>query len=84
MSEVKETITMQIGKNGLSDNFITTLKNTFKDRENIRITILKSAVKEREKRREISEEILEKLGKNYTVRVIGFTLVFKKWRRDKR
>jgi len=34
--------------------------------------------------REYSEEILEGLGKNYTVRIIGFTIFVKKWRKARR
>ena len=32
----------------------------------------------------ISEKIIENLGKNYTAKTIGFTIVLKKWRRDVR
>lgn len=71
----------QIGKNGLTENFIMTLKNTFKTHTNIRISVLKSGTRDREKIREMAENILDKLGKNYTARVIGFTIVIKKWRR---
>jgi RNA-binding protein YhbY len=84
MAEKKLTIVMQLGKNGLSDNFLMNLKNSFKDRENIRVTILKSAAEERKRIKELTGEILEKLGKNYTARVIGFTIVLKKWRKPVR
>ena len=92
---------MQLGKNGLTENFIQTLKNYFEKRENIRISVLKSARDsahstltlpsrnrsaghERDKIKKYAEAILESLGKNYTARVIGFTIVIKKWRKAKR
>ena len=72
---------VQLGKQGITDNFIGTLKNHFKKNKNIKISVLKSAGHDKEKVKKFSEEILEKLGKNYTSRVIGFTIVLKKWRK---
>ena len=72
---------IQLGKQGITDNFIGTLKNHFKKNKNIKISVLKSAGHDKEKVKKFSEEILEKLGKNYTSRVIGFTIVLKKWRK---
>ena len=71
----------QLGKNGITTNFIETLKDNFKNYENIRISVLKSAGHDKSKVKEYSREILEKLGKNYTSKVIGFTIVIKKWRK---
>jgi RNA-binding protein YhbY len=72
---------IQLGKQGLTANFMETLKNYFKKNEGVRISVLKSARPEREKVKEYAEEILEKLGKHYTSRVIGFTIVLRKWRK---
>ncbi|MAH03524.1 hypothetical protein CMI39_01915 [Candidatus Pacearchaeota archaeon] len=74
----------QLGKNGITTNFIETLKDNFKNYENIRISVLKSAGHEKSKVKEYSREILEKLGKNYTSKVIGFTIIIKKWRKPVR
>ena len=75
---------LQLGKQGITDNFIATLKNHFKNHENVRVSVLKSAGHDKKKLKEYSEEILEKLGKNYTARVVGFTIVLKKWRKARR
>ena len=72
---------IQLGKQGITDNFIKTLKNQFKKHENVKISVLKSAGHDKEKVKKFSEEILEKLGKNYTSKIIGFTIVLKKWRK---
>jgi len=72
----------QLGKNGVTEGFIASLKNDFKKHVSIRISVLKSAGHERGKVKKYSEEILKKLGKNYTSRIIGFTIVLKKWRRE--
>jgi RNA-binding protein YhbY len=75
---------MQLGKNGLTDNFIATLKAHFKNYKNIKISVLKSCCRDREELKKISDNILESLGKNYTARVIGYTIVLSKWRRAMR
>ena len=75
---------VQIGKNGITENFILTLKDHFKNRKDVKVTTLKSAGHEKEKAKEYREEILEKMGKNYSARVIGFSIFVKKWRRDVR
>ena len=73
--------TIQLGKNGLTDNFILTLENHFKKYNNVKVSVLKSCCRDKEELKEISNEILEKLGKNYTLKSIGYTLAIKKWRK---
>lgn len=75
---------VQIGKQGITDNFITTLKNHFKKSENVKISVLKNATRDRNEIKNLSNKILDKLGKNYTSRTIGFTIVIKKWRKPVR
>lgn len=72
---------MQLGKQGVTENFIGTLKEHFNKCKNVRISVLKSAGHDKAKVKEYSEKILEKLGQNYTARVIGFTIAVKKWRK---
>lgn len=73
---------IQLGKNGITDNFIKTLNDHFKNHLNVKISVLKSATRNREEIKKMSGQILEKLGKNYTTRTIGFTIVVKKWRKS--
>ncbi|MCL5018784.1 MAG: YhbY family RNA-binding protein [Candidatus Pacearchaeota archaeon] len=77
-------VEMQLGKNGLTDNFVNTMKLNFQNHDTVRISVLKSAGHEKEKIKEYSEKILEKLGNNYTARLIGFKIIIKKWRKAKR
>ena len=74
---------MQLGKNGITDNFIETLKTTFKNHENVKITVLKSARPEKSYTKKYSEEILKKLGPKFTSRVLGHTIAIKKWRKER-
>ena len=84
MTQQKIITQIQLGKNGITDNFIETLKNNFVNSKNVKISVLKSAGRDKNKIKEFSEEILKKLGNNYTARIVGFTIVVKKWRRNVR
>lgn len=75
---------IQLGKNKITDNFIETLKDHFKKHINVKIVVLKSAGHKKEKVKEYSEEIIEKLGKNYTSKIVGFTIFVKKWKKNKK
>ena len=81
---MKKIGNIQIGKQGITDNFISTLKDHFKKSENIKISVLKNATRERNEMGKLSETILDKLGRKYTSRIIGFTIVVKKWRKNVR
>ncbi|HLC87242.1 MAG TPA: YhbY family RNA-binding protein [Candidatus Nanoarchaeia archaeon] len=76
---------VQLGKQGITDNFIDTLKNHLKNHQNIKISVLKSARPEgregKKKVQEYTDKILEKLGPNYSSKVIGFTIAIKKLRK---
>ena len=74
----------QIGKNGLTEGVIESLKLKFVNYEQVRVSVLKSAGHDKKKVEEIAEEIVNQLGKNYTYRVIGFTIILKKWRKARR
>ena len=75
---------VQLGKQGINENFIQTLKEHFNKCKNVKISVLKSARKNKSDVRNFSEEILEKLGRNYTARVVGFTIFVKRWRKNVR
>ncbi len=75
---------IQLGKNRITGNFIDSLRKQFTTHKNIKISVLRSLTRDKKEIKKISEEILDKLGKNYTARIIGFTIVVKKWRKDVR
>jgi RNA-binding protein YhbY len=76
--------TIQLGKSGITDNFILTLKNHFKKHDNVKVSVLKSCCRDKKELKEMSEELLEKLGKNYTSKIVGYTIAIKKWRKPVR
>ncbi len=75
---------MQLGKNGLTEGFMCNLKHHFDTCKNIKISVLKSCCRDRKELKKIADEILEKLGKTYTAKIIGYTIIVKKWRREMR
>ncbi|MCW8966001.1 MAG: YhbY family RNA-binding protein [Candidatus Pacearchaeota archaeon] len=82
------TASIQLGKQGITDNFIISLENQFKSKVSVRISVLKNARGDgkegKDDVKKYSEEILDKLGKNYTAKIIGFVIVVKKWRKNVR
>ena len=73
---------IQIGKNGVTFGVIQLIKNNFTNRENVKIVLLKSAGHDRNNAQEAAKKIVNELGKNYTYKIVGFTIFLKKWRRD--
>jgi RNA-binding protein YhbY len=72
---------IQLGKNKATKKFIETLRDHFRKHDIVKVSVLKSAGHDKEKIKEYSREILEKLGKNYTSKIVGFTIFIKKWRK---
>lgn len=75
---------VQLGKQGVTENFIESLRNHFKKTKMIRISVLKSAGRDRTKLKENAEKIINSLGKNYVAKIIGFTIIIMKFRKDVR
>jgi RNA-binding protein YhbY len=79
---------LQIGKEGISYNFHKAVENMFKNHNIVKINILKSARGEgkeaKERVKEYAKQIEKKLGPKYTTKVIGFTIIVKKWRKPQR
>jgi len=75
---------IQLGKNKVTDKFIETLRSHFKNHDSVKVSVLKSATRNRVEMKKISDEILDGLGKNYTAKKLGFTIFLKKWRKNMR
>lgn len=74
---------IQLGKNGITENFINTLKTYFDRVRTVKVSVLPSARESKEDVKKYSEELLDKMGVYYTVKVIGFTITLKKWRKPR-
>ena len=75
---------IQLGKNGITENFIVSLKTQFNSSRTVKVSVLPSARESKGDVKKYSTILLEKLGENYTSRVIGFTIVLKKWRKPRK
>lgn len=75
---------LQLGKAGLTENFMQTLKTRFDKHRTIKVSVLKSAGREKKQVKEYSEKMLNELGEKFTSKIIGFTIILKKWRKPVR
>ena len=74
-------INLQIGKNGLTDEFLECLKTSFVKNDAVRISILPSGTRDRKELKIMNDKILAFLGPAYTSKVIGYTIALRKWRK---
>lgn len=80
-SEVKK---LQIGKKGLTPEFVEQSKRIFENEQMVKVSILKSACRDKKEAEKIADELLDLLGKNYTYRLVGYVLTIRKWRKAMR
>lgn len=82
---MKGTVHFQLGKKGLTPGFIDLLKKTFKKHDLVKLNILKSCSREKEQVKKMADKICQELkkseGKDFTNKLIGYTLYIKKWRK---
>jgi RNA-binding protein YhbY len=79
-----DTIHLQMGKNGLTDAFIEQVKKLMKEEERLKITILKSACRDKAEAKKMCDELVEKLGKNYMYRLVGYVCTLLRFKRQVR
>ncbi len=72
---------IQLGKNGITENFISSLKNQFHNCNNVKVAVLPSLCRDKKKLKEIEKEILDELGSKFTAKSIGYKINIKKWRK---
>lgn len=79
-------IEIQLGKKGLTNEFLESLKKRFEKTsvKNIKIKVLPSARENREDVKRYSEEIVKYLGKKFNSRIIGFSIFVLKMRKVQR
>jgi RNA-binding protein YhbY len=76
-------IKLNLGKKGLTPEFIENLKKLFVTAEHVRVSMLKSSTRDKGEAKKWAEEIVSQLGKNFTYNIIGYTLILRKWRKGK-
>lgn len=68
-------VKFQIGKAGLTDNVILSLNNAFKAHSQIRISVLKSATRNKEEIIKLAESITQKTEYKCAYKILGFTII---------
>ncbi|MEK6830399.1 MAG: hypothetical protein AABX77_00010 [Nanoarchaeota archaeon] len=76
-------ITIQLGKKGLTQEFLDDLKKRFDNKKigNIKISVLKSSRESREDIKKYALDVVGFLGPKYTYKILGFSIFLKKWRK---
>lgn len=70
---------LQLGKKGLTKDFIETLKQHFEKTKTIKISVLRSCCRDKKELKQIEKQILKVLGENYNSRTIGYTINLRKF-----
>ncbi len=65
----------QIGKQGVTDGVIESLNNAMKSHRQVRISVLKSATRNREELKKIAENLQQKIKCKTSCRIIGYTII---------
>ena len=81
---VKPIKKIQMGKNGLTNEFLMQAKSLFESQRMIKIIVLKSACRNKDELKTIADKIVEFLGKNYKSKIIGYVLTISKFRKKQR
>ncbi len=74
---------VQIGKKGISPEFLEDLEKRFKKYQNkiMKIRVLKNARENKGDVKEYAKEIKSFLGEKFTYKIIGFSIFMRKWRK---
>lgn len=72
---------MQLGKQGVTENFIGTLESHFQNHRLVKVSVLSNARKNKDDVKKHAEEIIKRLGDHYNYKTIGFTIILRKWKK---
>ena len=81
MKQIKK---LQMGKNGLSPEFIDQVKSIFEKETLVKIAILKSACRDKKDAEKIGKDLVNELGKKYDYKLVGYVLTVIKYRKEQR
>jgi len=65
----------QIGKQGITDGVLESLNNTIKTHRQVRISVLKSATRDREELKKLVEELKQKIKLKCDYKILGYTII---------
>ena len=78
-------VTHNLGKQGLTAGFIECMEKTFKNNDLVKVSVLKSATRNKQEIKDMAQEMCseleKKFPKQFTAKVIGFKIYVRKWRK---
>ena len=75
---------LQLGKNGLSDAFVEQVRMIFEDARVLKISILKSACRDKKDAEEIGADVVSRLGPKFGFKLVGYVLTVVRYRKEQR
>ena len=81
MRQIKK---LQIGKNGLTPEFVEQVKSIFEKETLVKVSILRSACRDKEDAKKIGEDLIGELGAKYGFKLVGYVLTVVKYRKPQR
>ena len=73
---------IQLGKKGLTPEFIEQVRKIFEKESLLKISILKSACRNKQDAIKIADNLKNSLGKKFNYRLIGYTITLMKFRKN--
>jgi len=80
---VKQIKKLQLGKEGLSPGFVEQVRGIFEKEKILKISILKSACRDKKGAEKIGDELIRALGVKYGYKLVGYVLTVIKYRRPR-
>ena len=81
---MKQIKRLQLGKGGLSDAFVGQVKSIFEKEKVLKISILKSACRDKGDADEIGRRLVGLLGRKFDYKLVGYVLTVVRYRKSQK
>lgn len=75
---------IQLGKNGLTPAFVEQVRSIFENEKLVKVSILKSACRDKSDAEKIADDLISQLGAKYGYKLVGYVLTIVKYRKNQR
>ncbi len=75
---INSVVQFQIGKAGINEGVIHTISELLKSHKQVRISVLKSATRDRDEIKKMAEELNKKSEIPFDYKIIGFTIILRR------
>ena len=69
---------LQLGKQGITENFIKTLQTYFVKNKFVKISVLQSCCRDKKELEKMANEIAEKLKGTFRIKLIGYKIILRR------